>query len=729
MAMDKRIKRESPDYFRREASAIRLDTGPYIGKVKNNLDPTRSGRLQVYIPDLASGSEDEPEFWRTVSYASPFMGVTTQPDSNKQNSFSRVKQTYGMWMVPPDIGNLVLCTFVAGDPNRGFWFACIPSTLGHHMIPGIAGSATVDSDNIENSRVKSAYNNKPTVVTEFNENKDDLDFSNFVNEKKPIHEEQYLILLNQGLDEDYVRGIVSSSSKREAPSTVFGISTPGRPANDAAQNPGRQNQKNISGEVREEDYSVPTRKGGHTFLMDDGNYQDKDRLIRLRSSGGHQILMNDSENILYVGNSTGSVWIELTGPGHLNIYTSKSVNIRAEEDINFHADRNINLNAGQDILMSSGKNIRQQSEVIELNSRNDCTVFAGAALNLGGEGSVNANSNGTTNVLGSGGVNVVGSTVKLNQGHSGSANFSKPDSIPVNKLSDTGREGNRWVSVDSGLQTIVPIAPTHEPWKLHQGTTLAGVTGSQGIAAEASTTAPAQAADFGATEPGEGVITGDPPTKAAPLVECQNITSTDPGPVAAKGSGVKNPVNKSYFLRADNPNLSEGVGPLTPEQTKALITQIGWSESTWNYRAVNPLNYIGKYQTGAAALVDLGYIKRDAFQLYGNRAVNNPTSWTGRDGINSKEDYLNNGSVQEKVMMALLKMNYRTLQRIGAIKAGDDQCTVAGMLAAAHLIGAGGAKRWRETGGGADANGTTGTTYFNMGRYAVDVLAAPTAVG
>ena len=50
------------------------------------------------------------------------------------------------------------------------------------------------------------------------------------------------------------------------------------------------------------------------------------------------------------------------------------------------------------------------------------------------------------------------------------------------------------------------------------------------------------------------------------------------------------------------------------------------------------------------------------------------------------------------------------------------------MLAASHLIGAGGAKTWRNTGGGQDANGTTGTSYFNMGRYAVDVLAVQTTV-
>ena len=719
MAMDKRVSKKLPDYYKREESTIRLDSGPYIGKVKNNLDPTRSGRLQIYIPDLASGDENNPEFWRTVAYASPFLGSTTQPDTNKQNAFSKVRHTYGMWAVPPDVGNLVLCTFVAGDPNRGFWFACIPNQLGHHMIPGVAGSYNVDSSTIEDGTVKSAYNNKPTVVAEFNENDENVDWANFVNLKKPVHEHQYKVYLNQGLEEDYIRGILSSSSQRESPSYVFGISTPGRPTKDPADDP-NYNQKIVSGDIKESDYAVAARKGGHAFVMDDGNFQDKDRLVRLRTAGGHQILMNDSEDILYIGNTNGSVWIELTGPGHLNIYSGHSVNVRAEQDINFHADRNINLNAGGNISMSAGKNLQAQSQTLNLDSTESTTVFGGGKLNLGSSGSVNINAGGVTNVVGSSGVNVTGSKVKLNDGLSGSSSFSRPSPLKFNKLSDTGKEGSKWVSVAGALPTIVPIAPTHEPWSLHQPTTLAGLTGAVGPA-------PA-AASGGYTGTGNGVTEGPAPSKDIPVIECKGApagSALDPGPREAAGAGVTKPVNKSFLSRADAPTVTAGIGPLSAAMIKALMTQIGWTESGCKYNVVNTIGFCGKYQFGAAALVETGHIKRDAFTLYGgNKAIGIASSWTGRDGLNSKEDFLSNGPVQEKLMQFLLKMNYNNLVRNGGIKEGDDLCTVAGMLSVAHLLGVTGAKRWRSTGGGADAFGTTGTMYFNRGRYAVDVLAA-----
>ena len=720
MAMDKRVSKKIPDYYRREESAVRLDSGPYIGKVKNNLDPTRSGRVQVYIPDLASGDENNPEFWRTVAYASPFFGSTTQPDSNKQNAFSKVKHTYGMWAVPPDVGNLVLCTFVAGDPNRGFWFACIPNQLGHHMTPGVAGSYNVDGGTIEDSKVKSAYNGKPTVVSEFNENDENIDWANFVNLKKPIHEHQYKVYLNQGLEEDYIRGIISSSSQRESPSYVFGISTPGRPVNDPAMDPD-YNQKIVSGSIKESDYAVAARKGGHAFVMDDGNFQDKDRLVRLRTAGGHQLLMNDSEQILYIGNSNGSVWMEMTGAGHLNVYSASSVNIRAGQDLNFHADRNINLNAGSDINMSAGKKLQAQAQILNLDSIESTTVFGGGKLNLGSDGSVNINTSGTTNVVGSAGVNVSGATVKLNNGVSGSANFNRPTQLKFNKLSDTGKQGDKWVSVNGSLPTIVAIAPSHEPWSLHQPTTLAGLTGAVGPSPISSS--------GGYTGTGNGVTAGPAPVKDCPVVECKAskpADQLDPGPKEAAGQGVTKPVNKSFLARADAPTVTTGIGPLTPDMVKALMTQIGWTESGCKYNIVNTIGFCGKYQFGAAALVETGHIKRDAFTLYGgNKAIGVPSAWTGKDGLNSKEDFLNNGPVQEKLMQFLLKMNYNNLVRNGAIKEGDDLCTVAGMMAVAQLLGASGAKKWRLTGGGVDAYGTTGSMYFNRGRYAVDVLAAP----
>ena len=738
MAIDKRLGKKIPKHFVKEESYQRLDPGPFIGKIKNNLDSTRSGRLQVYIPDLASGDESNEDNWRTVQYASPFLGTTTQPDTNKLNSFNKVQHSYGMWFIPPDIGNLVICTFIGGDPNRGFWFACVPNQVGHHMIPGIGGSHKVDDSSIGDKKVASGYTKgKPTVVSEINENSDDINWADFVNLKKPIHEEQFKVYLEQGLEEDYVRGIVSSTSQRESPSYVFGISTPGRPVKDPSTDP-KYTSKVQSGNLQESDYAVSARKGGHVFLMDDGNFQNKDKLMRLRTAGGHQILMNDSEHILYIGNDTGSVWIELTGPGHLNIYTGKNVNIRAEGDLNFHADKNIKFNAGQDIQMSASKNFNLQSSVITVNSKDSMTVFGGTSLNLGSDSSVNLNAGSVVNALGSSAVNIVGGVVKLNEGFSSSAVFSKPAPLVFNNLPDTGKKKDKWVSVDNALPTIVSVAPTHEPWKLHQQTTMPGIfataastsvsqtnkttntqTGSTftptnlASATEVTGVAAAQTETVDETS-GDGITSGLPPSKTIPT---DTVESVDLGPVAAAKVGLKNPADPSIMTSPTTYQSLEGIGILNPKQTTGLKAQLAKNESDNNYKAETSTWLLGKYKFTAQALADQGYLKRDAVVFQGNKAINMSSNWTDKDSINSKEDFKNSPAIQEKVVDQLLKINYKILVRIGGIKDNDGPRTQAGMLSVAHLLGPEDAKLWRETDNVHEAR-----QYYNIGSYGVEVL-------
>lgn len=341
------------------APATSISPYPLIGVVKNNLDPTRSGRLQVYIPQMG-GNPDDATNWQTVSYASPFQGSTSTeitladtPDTN--NAFNSVSHSYGMWMVPPDIGIEVIVLFIAGDPMLGYWLACVNSKLSHHMVPAMAGSTNVDTIGAT-ANAKSSYSPGDQVpVVEFNENTPAAATNpNFYNAPKPIHETQYAILKQQGLEKDVTRGTISSSSQRETPSQVFGISTPGRATNDPKDDPLYLN-KLAAGTLTENYYRVKSRKGGHTFVMDDGSVVGTDQLIRLRTASGHQFLMHDTQETIYVGHANGNSWVELTKDGSVNLYSHGGFNLRSEGDINFHSDGNINLNADKQLNLHAKK--------------------------------------------------------------------------------------------------------------------------------------------------------------------------------------------------------------------------------------------------------------------------------------------------------------------------------------------------------------------------------------
>ena len=164
-------------------------------------------------------------------------------------------------------------------------------------------------------------------------------------------------------------------------------------------------------------------------------------------------------------------------------------------------------------------------------------------------------------------------------------------------------------------------------------------------------------------------------------------------------------------------------GGLSPEQTQALKAQISYNESRGDYGAVNRFNYLGRYQVSGAVLQDQGLLHADYVKKYGNKAALYPAAWTSKAhglGITSQADFLSNSAVQEQVMDNLLVSNSKRLSQNGGVRTGDDAGTVGGMLQTAHLLGAKGAMKWRNGGGGADANGTTGVTYFNRGKDAVD---------
>jgi hypothetical protein len=736
MSIDRVTSKSIPDYFRREdAPGFKFDTGPYLGVVKDNRDNTRSGRLQVYIPEIG-GDENDVKNWRTVSYASPFMGTTTQEQvspggkGSEKNSFKTVRHSYGMWYNVPDIGNLVLCIFVSGDPSRGFYFASVPNQLGHHMVPAISSSSDVDAENIEDSNIKSLYRSgkigPELPVVEFNEYNKKVSWENFTKEKKPLHEPQVKILIEQGTDRPKLtgsRGMVTSTSQRETPAGVFGVSTPGR----SIKAPPPQDAKS---EIR----VVPTRMGGHSFVMDDGDnssQKGKNNLTRWRSSGGHQILMDDSANIVYISNSNGSAWIEMTGSGHINIYSTNSVNLRTAADLNLHVDRDFNLQIDGSFNVKVKNDINIESDNTNLRSIKETKIF-GAKVGVGSEGRIDldAASEGSFTAT-KGALKFTGEPILLNAGRG--PKVIKPRDVAIKTHPDTKKDGQgQWQIEPDKIKSVAKIVPTHEPWERK--------TGKDSTASNS----PAGPGDNQSSD----ITQGDPPDTGSPNNRgdttggaggqvlqdssgnpVRDGDNSQPGIVKAGCFGVSNPAPASAMKDPNAPTHSRGFGNglLSPDQSKALSVQLGYSESRNSYDPYppNPLGYLGKYQMGAAALVDAGYIKPSAYEQYGgsgNRVLMDKNAWTGKNGVGSREDFINNPSAQEDAHVTNTELIIQRGLKTGYISKTDDAGTIGGKIMTAHLLGVKGAKNWLESGVGKDANNVGGEVYFNRGKYAVQVL-------
>ena len=157
-----------------------------------------------------------------------------------------------------------------------------------------------------------------------------------------------------------------------------------------------------------------------------------------------------------------------------------------------------------------------------------------------------------------------------------------------------------------------------------------------------------------------------------------------------------------------------------------FLDALGKRESGGNYKAFNKYGYAGKYQMGEAALIDAGYYKKQG--KYNNDWTG---TFTGRDNVYSIQDFLNNPKAQENAQISYKKRQWLYLKAVGADKFSGKfingyMITQSGLLAGAHLKGAGGVIEYLKSSGRAnpkDAFGTSVESYMkNFGGYDVSSI-------
>ena len=378
---------------------------PCLAKVISHVDTKYMGSLEVQLLKSGAGNDTSGSQVQQVRFMSPFWGSTSIDYVTNQNDYNNTQKSYGMWFVPPDVGSTVVVIFINGDPARGFWIGCVPDDDMNFMVPGLAAT----QNNVEGAT--NDFNNRPgrVPVAEYNklENNKNGDVTQF---KKPTHPFAN-ILKAQGLVLDDIRGITTSSARRETPSMVFGISTPG---------PFDKQPNAKTGKIGKSDSQINnapvSHLGGSSFVMDDGD--DKflrkgpagtsgpdyaavehgdtsgiptiphNELIRIRTRTGHQILLHNSEDLIYIGNSKGTSWIELTSNGKIDIYAEDSISIHTKNDLNISADRDINLSAGRNINLNATGNFNCSVGI-------DFAVLAGAngLITVAGNSNISAGGN------------------------------------------------------------------------------------------------------------------------------------------------------------------------------------------------------------------------------------------------------------------------------------------------------------------------------------------------
>lgn len=654
--------------YKDDRGGATLYSSPIIGIVKNNIDPLKSGKIQVYLNRLNGPNPDKPVNWTTVSYLSPFFGYTPNTGSpDSAGDYIGNPNSYGFWATPPDIGTEVVCIFVNGDPNFGYYIGGIPKEGLTHMVPAIGASSFV----IPNEGEAKSYGGADRLpVTEYNSANNKQDNSSVpIDSPRPVHSYQTAILNKQGLLRDPDRGAISSSSQRESPSRVFGMSTPGRPIYE-----GGYNDQTIMAAIKDD--SIPAKKfkvvgrlGGHTLVMDDGDYEGRDQLTRIRTSGGHTIMMNDSAQTLFIIHANGQSYIELGKEGTIDMYSTNSVNIRTQGDLNLHADNNISINAANDLNLSA-KNLNLES--IESTKQFVGTTFQQLTKGnhtLKVNNKMSFDSKGDSSIKSAGIAYVNGSKVHLNTGAS-SLVPEEVNQLPIIAHTDTLYDETKGFAPAPGkLSSIVTRAPAHSPWaNANQGV---DVKVDMGASSNLPSTPSAGLSQVNTSTEGSSVT----PTTPSVVATVPNTKAVSKTVGAATASAVisQMALNASTGLTKDAIKTGAGIVDLAGTKV-ASIGQLGLTP--------NQLVTAGILKPGTEVAINAA--------IQAGKTINQsiPTNlFTGKDGINSVKNLVSSVSAQTNAAVDLMKKSETALQTAGLLTGKESGTQAAGLLLSSAVAG------------------------------------------
>jgi len=650
--------------YKLDAGGAPAESGPFIGEIMEHVPDTRSGKVKVYIEIFSGPDKSDRKLWRDVSYISPFFG-STAPDGPEFGfgSFTQNPHSYGMWFTPPDLGTEVVCFFANGDPNQGYYIGCRVKEDKHHMIPAVGASKNF----IPPQDASAGYfaNSTQVPVVEINDASEEVaDTSRFFESSKPIHQVQAFALLQQGLLNDTVRGSIGTNSYRETPSTVFGITSPGRPIYQGGYGPSELQtllnaDANDPGTIPLESMKVIGREGGHSIVMDDGDLVGNDQLMRFRTAKGHQILLSDSGNTLHVIHANGQSWIELGAEGTVDVYAANSFNVRAGQ-INLHADAGININTegGTNIRSAAAMNI--ESKALQLTGENSILAYSEKYVGIKSKGSIGLENDKAGTWDGGGKMVLSAGCIDLNGAKAPSV--AQTTLAPLQQLPDVKFENNvGWVVEENKINSVATRVPTHEPWPFHQYGTSVQVSLDKDVPAV--------------------------PLLASAEEKLDSVQDVDFDDMDVTDFEVQTPV-EAQVGTLDSPKVTAMVAQASknvPQEATAISNTLG----------------AGKFGMNAEQLEKAGLLKSGTSKLFKSEldadfstVLQSPSVWSGKDGVSGLDDFLSDEKLQDTTMANLYSSGLSDLKKTGLVTGLEAPDQLAGYVQASAKYPADTVKSW-----------------------------------
>lgn len=375
-----------------------------IGTVVDTNDPQQMGRVRVVCPVLGETMRTSINDLPWAVYITPFGGTTEVGTRGPNNDTSTGPIAHGIWTGGPPVGSQVIVMFIDGDANLRVFFGAIYDQFRPHTMPH--GRFMYDDhpalEKADDRRPFGPYTSNEKYIEPLNTNLRQAFPKSEPNYEWRTRAADYTV---SAIDVEALNYTSSRAQDDKGFSWDGWESRQGYEQSRTDPNfPGLFGEGNLDNMV----YSWVT-PGFHGFSMDD---RQQNCRMRIRTTAGHQIILDDTNERIYISTAKGKNWIDIDQEGNIDMYTDNKVNIRAKKDINFTSDETIRMYAKKGIHMYSEDEIRMQAlkdihvkgtqnlrlnvaQNIYLQSAQEINVKSGTDLKLTSGGTTHQNAGGS----------------------------------------------------------------------------------------------------------------------------------------------------------------------------------------------------------------------------------------------------------------------------------------------------------------------------------------------
>jgi hypothetical protein len=384
------------------------------GIVADANDPQQMGRLRVICPAYGDNNNLDLEDIPWAVYVSPMGGTTDLPTRGVGQESSTGPVAYGMWGIPVEGAKAVVGCF-DGNPQNRFWMGCIHEQFTTNTLPHgrYFGKPEFNPPNNFKGTPAGPYSSYESPIQPYTKNIQQA-FSSST---------QAYEYTTRGVD--YSVSAVNSNQINTSP--VASADDAGITANNKNFTQGygintmfpSLKYPTTGKGYRSMTYSW-TSPGFHSISMDD---RPENCRVRLRTTGGNHIILDDTNERMYFQTAKGSCYVEFDECGYGHLYFDKGLNFRSKGDMNFYSDTTVRIYGATGVHILTDGELRQTAakdisiktnQNYRLFATKDCNIQTASSLNILAKSSAQITSQADLNLLASGKILETGSQIHLN---------------------------------------------------------------------------------------------------------------------------------------------------------------------------------------------------------------------------------------------------------------------------------------------------------------------------